>query len=154
MNIVPASTGAARATGLVLPSMQGRLDGAALRVPVVRRVDHRLHRGRAPGRHRRRGQRGLRAAAASGPLAKVLDYTEDPIVSSDIVGSPASCTFDAGLTMVMPVGRRHHPGQGAGLVRQRVGLRQPARRPGRAAWAAARRRPERDSAAPASGHDP
>ena len=41
-------------------------------------------------------------AATSGPLAKVLDYTEDPIVSSDIVGNPASCTFDAGLTMVMP----------------------------------------------------
>jgi glyceraldehyde 3-phosphate dehydrogenase len=42
------------------------------------------------------------AAATTGPLAKVLVYTEDPIVSSDIVGSPASCTFDAGLTMVMP----------------------------------------------------
>ncbi len=42
------------------------------------------------------------AAASSGPLARVLDYTEDPIVSSDIVGSPASCTFDSGLTMVMP----------------------------------------------------
>jgi glyceraldehyde 3-phosphate dehydrogenase len=42
------------------------------------------------------------AAAASGPLANVLAYTEDPIVSSDIVGSPFSCTFDAGLTMVMP----------------------------------------------------
>ncbi|MHB8595026.1 MAG: type I glyceraldehyde-3-phosphate dehydrogenase, partial [Acidimicrobiales bacterium] len=45
----------------------------------------------------------FRAAAAEGPLARVLVYTEDPIVSSDIVGSPASCTFDSGLTMVMPV---------------------------------------------------
>ncbi|HTZ07662.1 MAG TPA: type I glyceraldehyde-3-phosphate dehydrogenase [Acidimicrobiales bacterium] len=103
LNIVPASSGAARATGLVLPEMQGRLDGAALRVPVgtgsitdftavvpgVVSVDE--------------VNAAFAAAAAAGRLARVLDYTEDPIVSSDIVGSPASCTFDAGLTMVMPV---------------------------------------------------
>jgi len=102
-NIVPASSGAARATGLVLPAMVGRLDGAALRVPVsdgsitdftavVPRVVTVAEVNAA-----------FEAAAASGPLAGVLDYTADPVVSSDIVGSPASCTFDAGLTMVMPV---------------------------------------------------
>ena len=67
----------------------------------------------------------FRAAATDGPLAGVLVYSEDPIVSSDVVGSPASCIFDAPLTLVMG-----KPGQGAGLVRQRVGLHQPAGRPG------------------------
>jgi hypothetical protein len=67
----------------------------------------------------------FRDAATGGPLAGVLVYSEDAIVSSDVVGSPASCIFDAPLTLVMG-----KPGQGAGLVRQRVGLRQPAGRPG------------------------
>ncbi len=106
INIVPASTGAARATNLVLSSMKGRLDGTALRVPVpvgsitdftavvpgVVGVDD--------------VNRAFAAAAGAGPLSRVLVYTEDPIVSSDIVGSPASCTFDAGLTMVQPLGDR------------------------------------------------
>ena len=99
--------------------------------PGPGRVDHRLHR-------RRRGRRStvdevngaFAAAAAGAPLARVLDYTEDPIVSSDIVGSPASCTFDAGLTMVQPVDDQP-PWSRSGLVRQRVGLLQPAGRPGR-----------------------
>ncbi len=102
VNIVPASSGAARATGLVLPSMKGRLDGAALRVPVA---DGSITDFTAviPGSVTvEEVNAAFARAAASGPLAKVLDYTEDPIVSSDIVGSPASCTFDAGLTMVMP----------------------------------------------------
>lgn len=102
MNIVPASTGAARATGLVLPSMQGRLDGSAFRVPVS---DGSITDFTAvvPGEvSTEQVNRAFREAAASGPLSKYLVYTEDPIVSSDIVGSPASCTFDAGLTMVMP----------------------------------------------------
>lgn len=101
-NIVPASTGAARATGMVLPAMQGRLDGTALRVPVP---DGSIIDFTAvvPGSVTvDQVNAAFAAAASSGPLAKVLDYTEDPIVSSDIVGSPASCTFDAGLTMVMP----------------------------------------------------
>jgi glyceraldehyde 3-phosphate dehydrogenase len=103
VNIVPASSGAARATGLVLPAMAGRLDGAALRVPVVDgsitdfvglvsrpvTVDD--------------VNAAFRAAATTGSLAPFLDYTEDPIVSSDIVGNPASCTFDAGLTIVSAV---------------------------------------------------
>ena len=103
-NIVPASIGRGPGHRARAPAMQGRLDGAALRVPVGGRVHHRLHRPRAARRHRRRRERGLpRRRPSSGPLAGVLEYTEDPIVSSDIVGSPASCTFDAGLTMVMPV---------------------------------------------------
>jgi len=102
VNIVPASSGAARATSLVLESMKGRLDGAALRVPVA---DGSITDFTAvvPGKVTvEQVNAAFAAAASSGPLAKVLVYTEDPIVSTDIVGSPASCTFDAGLTMVMP----------------------------------------------------
>ena len=102
INIIPSSTGAARATGLVLQSMKGRLDGFSLRVPVP---DGSVTDFTAviPGEVTVEQVNGAFAtAAASGPLSRVLVYTEDPIVSSDIVGSPASCTFDAGLTMVMP----------------------------------------------------
>jgi glyceraldehyde 3-phosphate dehydrogenase len=102
VNIVPASSGAARATSLVLRDMKGRLDGSALRVPVA---DGSITDFTAvvPGTVTVDQVNAAFAAAASeGPLSKVLVYTEDPIVSSDIVGSPASCTFDAGLTMVMP----------------------------------------------------
>jgi glyceraldehyde 3-phosphate dehydrogenase len=102
INIVPASTGAARATSLVLESMKGRLDGTGLRVPVA---DGSITDFTAviPGEVTvAQVNDAFRAAASTGPLSKVLVYTEDPIVSSDIVGSPASCTFDAGLTMVMP----------------------------------------------------
>ncbi len=102
VNIVPASTGAARATGLVLPAMQGRLDGTALRVPVpdgsITDFTALVPRSVTV----EEVNAAFAAAAASGPLSKVLDYTEDPIVSTDIIGNPASCTFDAGLTMVMP----------------------------------------------------
>ena len=102
MNIVPASSGAAKATSLVLPSMEGRLHGAAFRVPVS---DGSITDFTAvvPGTVTvDQVNKAFAAAAASGPLSKVLIYTDDPIVSSDIVGSPASCTFDSGLTMVMP----------------------------------------------------
>ncbi len=101
-NIVPASTGAARATGLVLDSMKGRLDGTALRVPVP---DGSITDFTAvvPGTVTVADvNRAFADAASSGPLSEVLVYTEDPIVSSDIVGSPASCTFDSKLTMAMP----------------------------------------------------
>jgi glyceraldehyde 3-phosphate dehydrogenase len=103
-NIVPSSTGAARATSLVLESMKGRLDGASLRVPVP---DGSITDFTAvvPGEVTvEQVNAAFAAAASNGPLSRVLVYTEDPIVSSDIVGSPASCTFDAGLTMVMPSG--------------------------------------------------
>jgi glyceraldehyde 3-phosphate dehydrogenase len=98
INIVPTSTGAARATGLVLESMQGKLDGQSLRVPVpdgsITDVTAVLAREASVDEV----NEAFRAAADSGPLAAVLDYSEAPLVSSDIVGSPASCTFDSKLT--------------------------------------------------------
>ena len=100
-NIVPSSTGAARATSLVLESMKGRLDGTALRVPVqdgsVTDFVGVLAREVTVDEVNAAYQK----AAQDGPLSKVLVYTEDPIVSSDIVGSPASCTFDSQLTMAL-----------------------------------------------------
>src|SRR2546423_1192827 len=100
-NILPASTGAARATSLVLEAMKVNLDGTALRVPVqdgsITDFTGLLGRDVTVDEV----NEAFRAAAGSGPLANVLVYTDDPIVSSDIVGSPASCTFDAGLTMAM-----------------------------------------------------
>ncbi|MFL6206146.1 MAG: type I glyceraldehyde-3-phosphate dehydrogenase [Acidimicrobiales bacterium] len=99
VNIIPSSTGAARATSLVLESMKGKLDGTSLRVPVpdgsitdftgVLSKEVTVDEVNA----------AFKAAAESGPLSKVLVYNEEPIVSSDIVGSPASCTFDAPITM-------------------------------------------------------
>jgi glyceraldehyde 3-phosphate dehydrogenase len=102
-NIVPTSTGAARATGLVLASMQGHLDGTSLRVPLPAGsiTDFTAVVKGTPSVED--VNTAFANAAAKPPLEKVLVYTEDPIVSSDIVGSPASCTFDAGLTMVMAV---------------------------------------------------
>ena len=102
-NIVPSTTGAARATGLVLEAMKGRLDGTSLRVPVPAGsiTDFTAVVKGNPSVQEVNG--AFAEAAAKPPLDKVLEYTEEPIVSSDIVGSPASCTFDAPLTMVMPV---------------------------------------------------
>ena len=99
INIIPTSTGAARATGLVLQSMQGKLDGTALRVPVPTGslTDFTAVVDGEPSIDDVNA--AFASAAASGQLASVLDYTEEPIVSSDIVTSPASCTFDAGMTM-------------------------------------------------------
>src|SRR5436305_6068203 len=101
VNIVPASPGAARATSLVMESMKGKLDGQAMRAPVqdgsVTDFTGLLGRDVTVDEI----NAAFRKAATSGPLAKVLVYSEDPIVSSDVVGSPASCTFDAPLTMVL-----------------------------------------------------
>jgi glyceraldehyde 3-phosphate dehydrogenase len=101
LNIIPTSTGAARATGLVLQAMNGRLDGQSLRVPVpdgsITDFTAILDRDVTVDEV----NDAFRAAADSGPLSKVLEYSDAPLVSSDIVGSPASCTFDAPLTMVM-----------------------------------------------------
>jgi glyceraldehyde 3-phosphate dehydrogenase len=101
LNIIPSSTGAARATSLVLESMKGRLDGQALRVPVADGsiTDFTAVLGRDVTADDVRN--AFRAASESGPMSEVLVYSEAPIVSSDIVGSPASCTFDAPLTMAM-----------------------------------------------------
>ncbi len=101
INIVPSSTGAARATGLVLQAMKGKLDGTALRVPVpdgsVTDFTGILKREVTVDEV----NAAFKEAASSGPLSKVLVYSDDPIVSSDIVGSSASCTFDAPITMAM-----------------------------------------------------
>jgi len=103
VNIVPTTTGAAKATSLVLESMKGRLDGISLRVPlpVGSITDFTAVVKGSPTVAEVNG--AFAEAAAKPPLDRVLDYTEDPIVSSDIVGSPVSCTFDAGLTMTMPI---------------------------------------------------
>ena len=103
INVVPTSTGAARATSLVLEAMKGRLDGISLRVPVPvgSITDFTAVVKGSPTVAEVNG--AFAEAAAKPPLDRVVEYTEDPIVSSDIVGSPASCTFDSGLTMVMPV---------------------------------------------------
>ena len=104
VNIVPASTGAARATGLVLQAMQGRLDGTALRVPVQDGSITDFTAIIEAEKTVDEVNSAFRDAAAAGPLSKVLVYTDDPIVSSDIIGSPASCVFDSGLTIVTPSG--------------------------------------------------
>ncbi|MCD9142274.1 type I glyceraldehyde-3-phosphate dehydrogenase [Streptomyces albireticuli] len=98
-NIIPTSTGAAKATALVLPQLKGKLDGIAMRVPVPTGsvTDLVLELDRETSKEE------INAAfqkAAEGQLKGVLEYTEDAIVSSDIVNWPASCTFDSSLTMV------------------------------------------------------
>jgi glyceraldehyde 3-phosphate dehydrogenase (phosphorylating) len=98
INMVPSSTGAARATGLVLEAMQGRLDGQAIRVPVAdgSLTDFTGVLSREVTTDE--VNEAFKAAADSGPLAKVVEFSDAPLVSSDIVGSPASCTFDSKLT--------------------------------------------------------
>ena len=98
LNIIPTTTGAAKATALVLPELKGKMDGMSLRVPVPDGsvTDLVAQLGREVTKEE---VNAAFQAAADGPLKGYLAYTEDPIVSSDIVGSPASCTFDASLTM-------------------------------------------------------
>ncbi|PZS20612.1 MAG: type I glyceraldehyde-3-phosphate dehydrogenase [Pseudonocardiales bacterium] len=100
INIVPTSTGAAKAIGLVLPGLKGKLDGYALRVPVPTgsATDLTVTVGRDTTVDE---VNAAYRSAAEGPLKGILVYTEDPIVSSDIVTDPASCTFDSGLTKVI-----------------------------------------------------
>ena len=100
LNIVPTSTGAAKAIGLVLPELKGKLDGFALRVPIPTGSATDL----TVTTTREATVDEIKAAykaAAEGPFKGILTYTEDPIVSSDIVTDPASCIFDAGLTKVI-----------------------------------------------------
>jgi glyceraldehyde 3-phosphate dehydrogenase len=98
INMIPSSTGAARATGLVLEAMQGKLDGQSIRVPVPdgSLTDFTGVLGREVTADE--VNEAFKAAADSGPLADYVDYSEAPLVSTDIVGSPASCTFDSKLT--------------------------------------------------------
>ncbi len=100
LNIVPTSTGAAKAIGLVLPELKGKLDGFALRVPIPTgsATDLTFEAGRETTVDE---VNAAVKAAAEGPLKGFLTYTEDPIVSSDIVTDPSSCIFDAGLTKVL-----------------------------------------------------
>jgi glyceraldehyde 3-phosphate dehydrogenase len=97
-NIIPTTTGAAKATALVIPSLKGKLDGIAMRVPVptgsVTDLVVELEREVTKDEVNAAFQK-----ASEGPLKGILEYTEDPIVSSDIVNWPASCTFDSSLTM-------------------------------------------------------
>src|SRR3954466_12437745 len=98
-NLVPPSTGAAKAIGLVLPELKGKLDGYALRVPVPTgsATDLTVTLSREVPVER---VNGAYRTAAAGPLAPYLTYTDAPIVSSDIVTDPASCIYDSGLTKV------------------------------------------------------
>src|ERR687891_638814 len=101
INIVPTSTGAARATGLVLEAMQGRLDGRSLRVPVSDGALTDFTAVVSQDVTADEVNEAYKAASQSGPLAGVLDYSDAPLVSTDIGGSPASCTFDSPLTQVI-----------------------------------------------------
>ncbi|HEX2376959.1 MAG TPA: type I glyceraldehyde-3-phosphate dehydrogenase [Gaiellales bacterium] len=100
VNVIPTSTGAAKAIGLVIPEMQGRLDGISMRVPVSdgSATDLVALLGRETSKDE--VNEAFRAAAASGPLAPVLDYSEEPLVSGDIIGQHWSSIFDSKLTMV------------------------------------------------------
>ena len=97
INMIPTSTGAAKAIGLVLPDLKGKLDGYSMRVPLPTgsATDLTVQLNREVTKEE---VNALMKAAAEGPLAGILSYTEDPIVSSDIVTDPSSCIFDAQLT--------------------------------------------------------
>ena len=101
INLIPASTGAAKAIGLVIPELQGKLNGFAVRAPVPTGsvVDLTVQCARATSVDEING--ALKAAADSGPLQGILQYTEDPIVSTDIVKSPFSSIVDSLLTSVV-----------------------------------------------------
>ena len=100
INMIPTNTGAAKAIGLVMPEMKGKLDGYAMRVPVPTgsATDLTAVLSRAVTKDE---VNAVVKAAAEGPLKGILSYTEDPIVSSDIVTDPSSCIFDASLTNVI-----------------------------------------------------
>jgi len=104
INVVPTTTGAARAIGLVMPHLQGKLDGMAMRVPIPNGSVTDLVAQVSAEATVESVNEAFAQAAADGPLAGVLDYSTAPLVSSDIVGSPASCIFDSPLTLVMPNG--------------------------------------------------
>lgn len=104
INIIPSTTGAAKAIGLVLPNLDGKLDGISLRVPVpdgsITDLTVDLKQEVTVEQVNQAFQE-----AANGPLKGILQYTEDPIVSSDIIDNPHSCIFDAKSTVVSPKGK-------------------------------------------------
>ncbi|HET7476826.1 MAG TPA: type I glyceraldehyde-3-phosphate dehydrogenase [Dermatophilaceae bacterium] len=99
LNIVPTSTGAAKAIGLVLPELKGKLDGFALRIPVP--TGSATDLTFEAGRETTVAEVNAAVKAAAEKMTGILKYTEDPIVSTDIVTDPHSCIFDAGLTKVI-----------------------------------------------------
>jgi glyceraldehyde 3-phosphate dehydrogenase len=101
VNLIPASTGAAKAIGAVIPELNGKLHGFAIRAPVPTGsvVDLTVEAARETTVEE--VNQALQAAASDGPMSPYLEYTEDPIVSRDIVGNPASSIVDAQLTAVM-----------------------------------------------------
>lgn len=101
INIVPTSTGAAKAIGLVLPELKGKLDGFALRVPVPTGSITDLTVEASRGVTLEEVQAAFRKASDTGPFAGVMRYTEEPLVSSDIVGDPFSSIIDGGLIRVL-----------------------------------------------------
>jgi glyceraldehyde 3-phosphate dehydrogenase len=98
VNVIPTTTGAARATGVVIPELKGRLDGISIRVPVEdgSLTDLSVVLGRETTKDE---VNDTFRKAAEGGMAGIISYTEDPIVSSDIIGDPASCIFDSLATM-------------------------------------------------------
>jgi len=100
INLVPTTTGAARAIGLVLPDLKGKVDGVAMRAPVSTGSIVDLVVRVARDTTAEEVNAAFRSAAASGALEGLLEYSEDPLVSQDIVGSQYSCIFDSQLTMV------------------------------------------------------
>jgi glyceraldehyde 3-phosphate dehydrogenase len=101
INLVPTSTGAAKAIGLVVPELAGKLQGFAVRVPVptASLVDLTVELERPTSVEELNA--AVRERADTGPLAGILEYSEDPLVSTDIIGSAYSSVFDSGLTTVV-----------------------------------------------------
>jgi glyceraldehyde 3-phosphate dehydrogenase len=99
INLIPTSTGAARAIGLVLPDLKGKVDGMAMRAPVPTGsvVDFVVRLGRETSTDE--VNEAFRSAADTGAMEGILQFSEDPLVSTDVVGSSYSCVFDSGLTM-------------------------------------------------------
>ena len=100
LNLIPTTTGAAKAVGLVLPDLNGKLNGFAIRAPVPTGSVVDLVANVSEKTSAEEINQAVQAAA-EGPLEGILSYTEDPIVSTDIVGDPHSSIFDAGQTMVI-----------------------------------------------------
>jgi glyceraldehyde 3-phosphate dehydrogenase len=100
INLIPTSTGAARAIGLVLPELQGKVDGISVRAPVPTGSITDFVVQLARDTTADAVNAAFEAAAGEEPLAPYLEYSTEPLVSTDIVHSPASCTFDSELTMV------------------------------------------------------
>jgi glyceraldehyde 3-phosphate dehydrogenase len=103
VSIVPSSTGAARAIGLVIPELQGKLNGGAFRVPTPTGslTDFVAELKDGVSVTAEEVNAAFQAAASEGPMASVLEYSEEPLVLADVVGNPHSSIFDSGLTTVL-----------------------------------------------------